>query len=441
MRLPLARMIVNPMEDYTMPAQEPTNDAPIVAHIGLDWSKDHHDLCLLAADCCQRESLILEHRPEALQGWVQQLRARFPVGRVAIALEQSRGALFHCLMDYDFLVLYPVPPLSLASYRKTFHPSGAKSDPGDAELLLDLLLKHSDSLRPWLPEDPATRSLRLLVQHRRQLIGIHTRMTNQITELLKGYFPQALEWAGDLTTIQACEFLHRWPTLAKVKKAGPQSLRKFYQRHRCRHPELVEQRIQRVAQALPLTQDPAILLTSPLLVKSLASSLHALIPQITIVEHEIEKLFAAHPDHDLFSAVPGAGAVLAPRLLVAFGADRSRFESAQQVQEFSGIAPVLERSGQSLWVHQRFACSQFIKQTFHEFAASSIHFCGWARDFYDQQRAKGKKHHTAVRALAFKWIRILFRCWQNRTPYQETIYIQSLHQHNSPLIVTLCPSK
>lgn len=424
-----------------MNLSETEKDSPIVAYIGLDWSQDHHDLCLMATGATKQESLVLQHRPEALRNWIKQLRKRFPTGRVAIALEQSRGPLFHFLLDYDFLVLYPIPPLSLAAYRTTFHPSGAKSDPRDAELLLDLIVKHSDRFRPWALEDTATRSLRLLVQHRRQLIDSRTQMTNQLTELLKGYFPQALEWAGHGTTLQACDFLRRWPTLANVQKATPAQLRKFYHHHGCYHPEAIEQRLQQVAQATPLTHDPAILFASPLRVLAVVSSLQALIPQIEKVEKEIQTLFNAHPDHDLFSLLPGAGDALAPRLLVAFGADRSRFETAQQVQQLSGIAPVLQRSGQSLWVHKRFACPQFTRQTFHEFAACSIRFSAWANAFYEQQRAKGKKHHTAVRTLAYKWIRILFRCWQTRTPYQESIYVQSLQQHHSPLAAALCPAK
>lgn len=420
-----------------MNSPEVENGSPIVARIGLDWSKDHHDLCLLAAGSSQREFSVLEHNPEALWEWAQQLRSRFPTGRVALALEQSRGALFHFFMNFDFLILYPIPPASLAAYRQALHPSGAKNDPGDAGLLLDLLVQHGDHFHPWVPDDPPTRSLRLLVQHRRQLIDLRTQLTNQLTELLKGYFPQALDWAGTLSTMQACDFLRRWPTLAKVQKVSPRRLRNFYQRHGSRHPKIIESRIQQIGQARPLTQDPAILQSSPRMVQALVASLRALIPEMEILDREIKKVFAAHPDKNLYEVLPGAGEVLAPRLLVAFGTDRSRFENAQQLQQFSGIAPVIQRSGQTIWVHHRMACPKFLRQSFHEFAACSIRFCGWARACYEQQRARGKKHHVAVRALAYKWIRILFRCWQTRTPYDEAIYLQSLQRSNPKLLAAI----
>src|SRR5438445_1016256 len=145
-------------------------------------------------------------------------------------------------------------------------------------------------------------------------------------------------------------------------------------------------------------------------------------------------VFAHHPDQALFDSFPGAGPVCAPRLSAAFGTDRSRWQSATEVQSHSGIAPVTERSGKALWVHHRLACPKFVKQTFHEFADQSIRFSQWARAYYDQQRGRGNDHHAALRALAYKWIRILFRCWKDRKPYDEATYIEALRRHASPLI-------
>lgn len=417
-----------------MTDNRPVNDSEIVASVGLDWAKDRHAVCLQAAHGNQVETAVLEHNPESLQEWVRRLRARFPTGKVAIALEQSRGAVIHAFMTYDFLVLYPIPPASLAAYRKAFHPSGAKDDPGDARLLLELIAKHRDRFHAWVPDDPLTRSLQLLVQYRRQLVDQRTCLTNQLTELLKSYFPQALDWAGALDTLQACDFLGKWPTLQAAQKVSKTRLRNFYQRHGCRRTELLDQRLQQISQAQPLTGDPAIVESTSLMVRALVGPLRELIPAIENMDREIKKLFARHPDRAVFDSPPGAGPVLAPRLLAAFGTDRSRFQTAQQVEQFSGIAPVIERSGKSLWVHRRWACSKFLRQTFHEFAGHSIHFSEWAKAVYLQQRARGKKHHVAVRAVAYKWIRILFRCWQNRTPYDESTYLQVLKRRNPQLL-------
>ena len=142
----------------------------------------------------------------------------------------------------------------------------------------------------------------------------------------------------------------------------------------------------------------------------------------------IEDRFEKHADAKIFSSFPGAGAALAPRLLAAMGSDRSRFASSLEVAEYAGIAPVTERSGKKTWVHRRFACARFVKQSFHEFAAESIRFCDWARCYYDKKRKEGKSHHSAIRALAYRWIRIIYRCWKDCIPYEDGKYMRSLRQ-------------
>jgi len=191
--------------------------------------------------------------------------------------------------------------------------------------------------------------------------------------------------------------------------------------------------VREIRSAKSLTTDPAIIDPSVLTVQMLARQIRALRPSIDRYQEEIDKIMATHPDAELFQSLPGAGPAMAPRLLAAFGADRERFESATEIQQLSGIAPVTKRSGKKTVVHWRWAAPTFLRQSFHEFAGLSIQKSAWARAFYDLQRERGKNHHAAVRALAFKWIRILYRCWQDRTPYDEGRYIQALIRRGSPL--------
>jgi transposase len=141
-----------------------------------------------------------------------------------------------------------------------------------------------------------------------------------------------------------------------------------------------------------------------------------------------------HPDCPLCHALPGAGPVFAPRLLGAFGEQRARYASAAALQKYAGIAPVTERSGKKCWVHWRLQCPKFLRHTFVEWAAASIRHAFWAQRYSQQQRAQGKAHQAAVRALAFTWIRVLSRCWQDRTPYEESVYLQALTQRGSSLL-------
>ena len=403
------------------------------AYIGLDWADRTHVIRLRCAGSQAVEQREVTHTPEALAAWVSELQQRFGGRPVAVALEQSRGALVHALMSYDFVVLYPVNPKSLAKYREAFRVGGAKDDPDDAQLLLELLTLHRDKLRAWVPDDELTRTLVLLVQYRRQLIDERTSLTNRLTSLLKLYYPQALRWAGGLATQQAGEFLRHWPTLADIQRAPATTLRKFYLAHGCRKAELIEQRLQEIKLAQPLTRDLAVITASVSMVQAIVNQLRALITAVAQMEKQITELFGQHPDHDLFDSFPGAGPVLAPRLLTAMGADRQRFSAAREMQQFSGIAPVTERSGKSCWVHWRRACPKFVRQSFHEYAAQSIRWSPWAKAFYEQQRQKGNGHHAAVRSLAYRWLRIIYRCWQQRGLYSEATYQQALIRRHSPL--------
>lgn len=406
------------------------------AFAGIDWADQKHDISLQVHGSEKVGHIRLDHTPEAIAEWVAQLRSRFEGARVAIALETSRGPLVHALLEYEFLVLFPINPRSLARFREVFFPSGAKDDRPDSLLLLEILTKHRDRLRPWLPDDEATRALRRLGQDRRKMVDLSTKLTLQLRAALKEYFPQALSWAGeDLSSPLACDFLLKWPTLQDLQRVKPKTLRAFFYAHNSRRPDLIEQRIQEIQHARPLTGDPAILQSSVLLVQTLCRQLKALHPSIDHFDREIRKRFDAHPDAEIFRSFPGSGPALAPRMLAVFGSDRDHFDSAEDVQLLAGIAPVTERSGKRTHVHWRWSASAFQRQSFHEFAGHSIRYCAWA--YYDLQRERGKTHHVAVRSLAFKWLRIIWRCWKDRVPYDDKAYVQALRAAGSPLVARM----
>jgi transposase len=415
----------------------PLSHAP-AALVGIDWADQEHAVCLREAGANRGEASVLKHTPEAIDEWAAGLRKRFGGRPVAICLEQSKGALIYALLKYDFFILYPINPAKLANYRKAMTHSGAKDDPTDAELLLNYLGHYRDRMQAWKPGDETTRLIRILVERRRQAIALRTQFSNQLRALLKCYFPQALELVGDeLGTTIACDFLERWPSLAKLKRARTETVRAFYHAHNCRGQQRIDRRLVSIRQAKPLTNDMAILEAGIRQVQMLVGLLRQLIQPVADYDRRIEELMDAHDDAPIFRSLPGAGAAMAPRLLAAFGTDREAIDSAETLQTSSGIAPVTKRSGNFCTVHRRRACPKFVRQTFHEFAGHSIGFSDWARAYYQQQRQRGKRHHTAVRALAFKWIRILYRCWKTHTPYNENTYIKALRDKQSPLAASL----
>jgi transposase len=407
---------------------------PFAAFVGIDWADAQHDLCLQAADSDKRECSVLDHTPEAIDEWARTLRQRFGGQAVAVCLELNKGPLVSALRKYDFLVLFPVNPLTLARYREAFTPSHAKDDPTDAELQLELLLTHRDKLQPLTPQSPMMRALAQLVEYRRRVVNDKVRITNRLTSTLKNYFPHVLHWFQDKDTALFCDFLSRWPTLKAVQLARRSTLETFFRDHHVRSADVIAQRLQAIKAATPLTTDDGIITPNALLVQALIAQLRVTLQAITDFDTAIAQHAQRHPDFPLFQALPGAGPVFASRLLVAFGEQRERYPSAAALQKYAGIAPVTERSGKKAWVHWRLQCPKFLRQTFVEWAAESIRHSFWAQVYYQQQREKGKAHQAAVRALAFKWIRILYRCWQERTPYDESTYLQALNRRGSSLI-------
>jgi transposase len=408
------------------------------AFIGLDWGDRKHDVVL-----CDQRGGKPEHReliqtPEAIDEWACSLRERFGGQPIAVCFEQSRAGIAYALLKYDFLVLFPLPPTRLARYRESFTNSGAKDDPTDAALLGDYLLRHRDQLRVWKPDSPATRELQLLSEARRDAVDLRTRLSNRLTAVLKRYFPQAVALVGDdVDRPLGCDFLSKWPTLAAAQAAAPATLRKFYYAHGSRNEERIAERLQLVKSAISLTTDRALIQAGVLQVQCLVGQLRALLKAIEKYEARLSELMDEHPDAALFRTLPGAGPALAPRLLVAFGTDRERFQSAAELQSLSGVAPVTKRSGKQCHVHRRWACPRFLLQTFHEFAHCSCKRSTWAKAFYLQKRSAGKGHHASLRSLAFKWIRILFRCWKTKIPYSEERYLESLRRSNAPLLAFL----
>src|SRR2546430_4714954 len=414
-----------------------TSHNTFAAFVGIDWADAKHDGCLQTAGSAKRECFQLEHTPEAIDAWVTALRTRFNGQPVAICLELTKGPLVCAWCKYDFLILFPLNPLTLARYREAFTPSRAKDDPTDAELQRELLLTHRDKLQPLTPQSPTMRALAQLVEHRRRVVGDKVRITNRLTSTLKNYFPHVLHWFQEKDTAIFCDFLSRWPTLKAVQLARRSTLDTFFRAHHVRYADVIAQRIPAIKAATPLTTDEGVIAPNALLVQALIAQLRVTLQAIADFDTAIAQCAQNHPDFSLFQALPGAGPVFASRLLVAFGEQRARYASAAELPKYAGIAPVTERSGKKAWVHWRLQCPKFLRQTFVEWAAESIRHSFWAQLYYQQQRDKGKAHQAAVRALAFKWIRILYRCWQERTPYDEAVYLQALHHRGSSLIQNL----
>lgn len=412
----------------------PPSDTPFAAFIGIDWADAKHDVCLQAVGSDKPERSTLAHRSQEIDAWACALRERFHGQPLAVCLELTRGPIVYALQKYDFFVLFPVNPETLSQYRKAFAPSGAKDDPSDAQLQLEVLMHHRDKLRVLSPQSPAMRKLLRLVEQRRRLVGDKCRTSNRLVDALKQYFPQVLQCFETHDTKVFCEFLIRWSTLKQAQQARRTTLESFFREHHVFSDNVITRRIRMLKDTVPLTQDPAVIEPNALLVQALVAQLQVTLQAVKRFDAEIATTADTLPDYALFKALPGAGPILAPRLLTAFGEQRDRYADAAEFQKCTGIAPVTERSGQKSWVHWRWQCSTFLRQSLVEWAGETISRSFWAETYYRQQRAKGCSHAAAVRSLAFKWSRILYRCWQTRTAYDEATYLSALKRRGSPLL-------
>ena len=404
-----------------------------VVCVGMDWGGQEHAYAIRTPEGATEGGKI-GSSPEELHEWVRGLRARFGSGTIVVALEQGRGSVMYALMEYDFIALVPINPRASKSYRDSLRLSGASSDGSDATLICEFAVGHLHKLRVWHPDDEQTRKLRLLTETRRFLVDQRTALTHALAEALKQYFPQALPWFGGETSPLLRAILRRWPTLEQLREVTVDELAEVLRALRRRKVSAVaEQIMERLRAAVPLTHDRAIVEVKSMYVQTLIAQIEPLQTEIDKYDDAIAAAWQQHPDCEIFDSLPGAGAVLAPRLAAAFGIDRTRYEDPDQMQCYSGIAPVIEESGNQRWVHARWGYPTFLHQTFHEFAKASIPHSPWAKAVYQEQRDRGADYHEAVRALAFRWIRIVFRLWKDRIKYDEQKHVDALVKNHSPI--------
>ncbi len=404
--------------------------------IGIDWADKKHDYALEDGTLGE-----FSNTPEGISDFITRIRAKYQGKRIAICLEQTHGSLIYALLECDDLVLFPINPGQLANFRKALHPGGKSDDQCDATLLMTILKLHGSQLRPWRPDTPEVRAIAALVACRRRFVDERTKMTLKLQAALKKYYPQALQMTHDYKSKLFLTLLTKWPSLQKLKRQKPEYLAAFFRSHGCRNAETIEARIHAVRNATPLVTDPGIIEPQSLLVVHLVKLIQQLNRTVEDYDCQIEKRAATIPDTSLFNAIRGVGKQLAPRLVAAFGTDRDRYQNAAELQALSGAAPVTKRSGKKHHVSRRYACPTFLRQTFHEFADQMRKYSTWSKAYYQAMRSKGKTHHVAVRALAFKWIRILFAVWKTNSPYDEQKYIRQLAKRNSPIAEILAQNQ
>lgn len=403
---------------------------PAFVAVGIDRADAYHVVHAEAAGLAPDLRLRISNDLAGFQLLLTRLREAFGDLPWRIALENPTLLIGRFLLQAGYAV-YALNPRSVARMREALAASGKKDDPLDADALCLLLRKRAEDLSPVSAGSADSRLLAGLVRQRVAVVEEKNRVLNQLTAVLKSYYPRALELFKNLEQPLTLAFLTRFdrPTvLATATEAQWQEL-------------FVGQRYPRPSRIKPLWQQAlqpqvAVFPEDEMLgarqVRRLLCSLQVLLEELRALDTEIELHFDQFPDAKVFRSLPGAAAVLAPALAALFGEDRSRWSDWREIARNSGAVPVTRSSGKFRGVGMRRHCDHLARRTLHLFATASRRSCAWAREFYQAQRQAGKSHGTALRNLATKWLRILFRLWQERTTYDEAKYLDRRASRHAP---------
>jgi transposase len=399
--------------------------------VGIDSSDAHHDVCLLGPDAETESPLRIANDWAGFQQLLAVLQARWPQLSWCFALENPKSLLGQFLLQAGY-PLYAPNPLAVARTRQSLAVSGAKSDAGDARVLARMLRERDERrLQPIMPNSPEGTLVSGLVEQRRELVTEKTRLHNQLVALLKSFYPRALELFSDLDQPLTRAFLGAFPTPSALQRASLPQWQKLFVGKRYPRPRQIPQ-LWEQATAPQVPVAPVVEALGERQLRRLLRLLEVVLEELSQVEAALAEAFAAHPDAEFFRSLPGAAAVLAPSLLALVGDNRERWQEWRQLATYAGTAPITKQSGRSRSVSMRFHCQREARNILYLYAGCSLRQCPWAESFYQQQRRAGKTHGAALRSLANKWLRILYRMWQERQPYDELTYLAALRRRQAP---------
>ena len=401
----------------------------------LDWAKDHHDIIVVDRLGAMVADFQFAH---TVDGWSQFDQKMQPFGKCPLSIETPSGLAVEQLLQRGYPV-YPVNPKVAKRYRERKAPSGTKTDRLDAWGLAEALRTDGQCWPPLQPQDQATSTLCILCRDEIALIEQRTALVNQLQAALRDYYPLALESFDDWTQPFTWAWLQRFPTPTALKVAGKRPWEKFLHTHKLWRPQTAQDRLALWSAGQQLNPSLAVFNAKSLLALSLVRVLDMLQRQIQEYRRQISAAFQAHPDHDIFGSLPGAKDILGPRLLVALGSLRALFPDPQSLMCRAGVSPVSYQSGQIRKARIRWACDTFFRHTVHLWADASRKTCAWAQTYYRAKRAQGHSHASALRCLGKRWLKLLWRLWQDHLCYKEEIHLKSLERHGSLVWQALDP--
>lgn len=408
-------------------------------YVGIDWADDHHDVAITDDSAKTLAQFRISHDTSGFVALHDQItRFNHPSDQVLVAIETARGLLVHECLRSGYCV-YAINPKAVNRYKDRYVLSQAKSDPVDALALAHLLRTDRHRFRPLKPLAEDYRLLDRLCQDLRKLVDEKSRLSNQITSVLKEYYPKALELVSVDSQI-AMAFLRTFPDPQLLRTCSKKSFVAFFKKHRYSWPGRVE-RLWNLAQSATPSSDSVALKAGRLRLVALLDQLSSVKDHVTLYEKQIKAILDKLPEARSISSLPGVGNRLGPELTAALGPNDSdcptRFEAAQEIMKLSGSVPVTRQSGRWRTVSVRYSCVKSLRRTFHDWAFASLNQSLWARAYYDFYKAMNMPHSTILRNLAKKWTKILFVLWSEGLSYDENLHIENLKKRNVPWAMSL----
>lgn len=385
---------------------------------GLDWASRLHAVCVIDERGVVRLQCEATHDAAGLAELMRRLHA---AGAERIAIERPSGLIVDALVEAGFTVM-PIHPNVVKATRPRYRSHGGKSDASDAYLLADLLRTDGHRFRSLTEQSDDIRALRALVRGRDELVDARIQLANQLRSLLESFWPGAASIFADVDSPIALDFIQRYPTPQSARRVGPKRMGAFCAQHAYSGRRSADELLERLRGAAHIALGDMETQTNGELALALARTLAKLVEQIRLITSHIEHRVAALEDGRILMSFPRAGRVCAAQILAELGSARERFDSEEHLAAEAGVTPVTYASGKSKSVTFRWACNHRLRRAITCLADNSRHASAWAADVYARAKVRGCDHPHAIRILARAWLRVIWRAWIDRKPYDPALH-------------------
>jgi transposase len=383
---------------------------------GIDWAAEIHAVCVLDPAGQQVTAFPAAHTADGLARLTAVLAGLGDPAGIPVAIERPNGQLVEALLKAGHPVV-PVSPNAIKTWRDGEVVSGAKSDAGDAAVIAEYLRLRQHKLRAAAPCSGQATALRTVTRTRSDLVDTRVATANQLTALLEAHWPGASMIFADIASPIALAFLTRYPTPAAAAGLGEKRIAAFCARNGYSGRRTAADLLARLRGAPAGTLEPAQTRALRDAVLALVTVLQALGTAVKTIGKSITARLEEHPDSAIFTSLPRSGQISAAQVLAEWGDCREAYDGPDAIAALAGMTPVTKASGKHRAVHFRWACNKRFRQAMTTFADNSRHASPWAAKTYNDARTSGKDHPHAIRILARAWIRVIYRCWLDGTPY------------------------